>query len=83
MAAEAPFELRGLGKPIGHMGLAINISHTQEDADRQAKETVRVFKAENAIDSFQVISKDLQKNYRDARDNIPNILQASEGGRGW
>jgi glycolate oxidase len=81
VAAEAPFELRGLGKPIGPMGLAINISHTQEDADRQAKETIRIFKAENAIDSFQVISKDLQKNYWDARDNILNILQASEGGQ--
>ena len=79
VAAEAPFELRGLGKPMGHMGLTINISHTQEDADRQAKETVRIFKAENAIDSFQVVSKDLQTNYWDARDNILNILQASEG----
>ena len=81
VAAEAPFELRGLGKPKGHMGLAINIAHTQEDADRQAQETVRIFKAENAIDSFQVFSKDLQKDYWDARDNILNILQATEGGQ--
>jgi glycolate oxidase len=79
VAAEAPFQLRGLGKPPGHMALAINISHTQEDADRQATETIRIFKAENAIDSFQVVSKEQQTNYWDARDNILNILQASEG----
>ena len=61
------------------MGLAINVSHTQEEADRQAGETVRIFKAEKAIDSFQVVSKEQQTNYWDARDNILNILQASEG----
>jgi glycolate oxidase len=79
VAAEAPFELRGLAKPKGHMGLAITISSTQEEADRQAKQMVRVFKNENAVDAFVVTSKKEQKDYWDARDNILNILQASEG----
>lgn len=82
VAAKAPFKLRGLGEPKGHMGLAITISYTQEEADRQAKEMVRVFKAENAIDSFVVTSKEQQKDYWDARDNILNILQAPEGDEG-
>ncbi len=81
VAAEAPFELRGLGKPRGHMALVINVAHTQDEADRQAKETVRIFKAGNAIDSFQALSKDLQTGYWEARDNILNILQATEGGQ--
>jgi glycolate oxidase len=79
VAAEAPFALRGLPKPKGHMGLAINISHTQAEADRQAEETVRVFKAEHAIEALVVKSKNEQRDYWDARDNILNILQASEG----
>lgn len=79
VAAEAPFKLRGLGEPKGHMGLAITISHTQEEADRQAEEMVRVFKAENAIDAFVATSKKEQTDYWEARDNILNILQASEG----
>ena len=29
VAAEAPFEMRGLGKPKGHMALAITVSHSQ------------------------------------------------------
>lgn len=79
VAAEAPFELRGLGKPKGHMGLAITASHTKEEANRQAEEMVRVFKEENAIDAFVVRSRKEQIDYWDARDNILNILQASEG----
>jgi FAD/FMN-containing dehydrogenase len=40
---------------------------------------VRVFKAENAIDAFIVRSRKEQIDYWDARDNILNILQATEG----
>ncbi len=79
IAADAPFKLRGLGEPKGHVGLAITISHTQEEADRQAAEMVRVFKTERAIDAFVVTSPQQQKDFWDARDNILNILQASEG----
>jgi len=79
VAAEAPFRLRGLGEPKGHMALAITISYAQEEADRQAEEMVRVFKSENAIDAYVVTSKREQTDYWDARDNILNILQASEG----
>jgi len=82
VAVRAPFELRGLGEPKGHMGLAITVSHTQEEADRQAKEMVRVFKAENAVDAYVVTSKKEQKDYWDARDNILNILQSPEGEEG-
>jgi glycolate oxidase len=82
VAAEAPFRLRGLGDPPGHMGLAITIGHTQEDAERQAEEMVRIFREENAVDAFVVKSPQLQKDYWDCRDNILNVLQATEAGEG-
>ena len=78
VAAETPFELRGLGNPKGHIGLAITISYTQEEANRQAEEMVRVFKAENAIEAFVATSRKEQTDYWEARDNILNILQASD-----
>jgi len=79
VAAEAPFELRGLGKPKGHMALSITVSHSQEEANRLAEEMVRVFRAENAIEAFVATSKKEQTDYWEARDNILNILQASDG----
>lgn len=79
VAAEAPFELRGLGKPKGHMALAINVSHSQHEADELAAQTVRIFKNENAIEAYVVTDEKEQKDLWDARDNILNILQASEG----
>lgn len=78
MAAKAPFKLRGLGEPKGHMALAITISHNQEEADRQAQEMVRVFKAEQAVDAFVATTSREQIDYWEARDNILNILQASD-----
>ena len=77
-ACLSPFRLRGLGEPKGHMALAINIAHSQEEVDRQAEETVRVFKAEKAIEAFVVTSAKEQSDYWDSRDNILNILQANE-----
>ena len=82
VAAEAPFKLRGLGAPPGHMGLAITIAFSQEEAERQAQEMVRVFKAENAIEASVVKSKERQRDYWECRDNILNILQAEEDGQG-
>jgi glycolate oxidase len=79
VAAKAPFELRGLGAPKGHMGLAINVAHTQEEADRLGQDTVRIFKSEGALDAFLATTKELQRDYWEARDNILNILQATEG----
>jgi glycolate oxidase len=79
VAAKAPFQLRRLGEPRGDMALVINISNTQEEADRQARETVRVFQSENALSAFVVTSKKEQEDYWESRDNILNILQASEG----
>jgi glycolate dehydrogenase FAD-linked subunit len=79
VAAKAPFELRGLGEPKGHMGLAINVAHTQEEADRLGKETVRIFKSQGALDAFLATTTKLQRDYWEARDNILNILQATEG----
>jgi FAD/FMN-containing dehydrogenase len=61
------------------MGLAIAIGHTQEDADQQAGNIVRVFKAENAVEARIVTSPREQEDYWAARDNILNILQTSEG----
>lgn len=79
VACEAPFVLRGLGKPPGHMGLAITIGHRQEEADLRAEEIVRVFKAEKAIEARVVVSEKEQEDYWAARDNILNILQTPEG----
>jgi len=79
VAARAPFKLRGLGEPQGDMALVMNVSYTQEEADRQARETVRVFQTENAIKAWVVTSKHEQEAYWESRDNILNILQASDG----
>lgn len=78
VAVRAPFKNRGLGEPKGHLGLAITVGHTQEDADRQAKAMVQAFSKEGAIDASVVESKRLQVDYWDARDNILNILQGDE-----
>ena len=56
-ACISPFKLRDLGEPKGHMALAINIAHTQEEANRQAQQMVRVFKAEKAMEAFIVTSR--------------------------
>ena len=82
VAAKAPFELRGMGEPKGHMGLAITVSHSQREADELAGEMVRIFKEENAVDAYVVYDEIERKNLWDARDNILNILQASEGNEG-
>jgi glycolate oxidase len=71
---EAPFKLRGLGAYGLRQPLVI-----REEAD-PAGEMVRVFKSENAIDAHVVTSKKEQVNYWESRDNILNILQASDGG---
>ena len=79
-ACAAPFQVRGLGKPKGNMALAITKGHTQEDADRQAAEILRVFKAERAVEAHIVTSPKEQEDYWAARDNILNIYQSTEGG---
>lgn len=78
-ACVAPFALRGLGEPPGHMGLAITIGHRQEEADLRAQEIVQVFRAEKAIEARVVTSEKEQEDYWSARDNILNILQTPEG----
>ena len=78
-AARAPFRIRGLGKPKGSMALAITIGHTQEDADWQAKEIVRVFKAEGAIEARIVTEPKEQEDFWACRDNIMNIFAVEEG----
>lgn len=78
-AAAAPFRLRGLGEPKGHLALSITIAHTQEEADRQAKEIVRVFQAEKAIEARVITDPKEQEDYWEARDNILNIVQTPEG----
>jgi glycolate oxidase len=79
VACRAPFLLRGLGEPKGHMALAITIGHTKEDADRQAHEIVRIFRMERAVEARVVASAREQEDYWAARDNILNILQSPEG----
>jgi glycolate oxidase len=78
-ACRAPFNLRGLGEPKGDMALAIVIGHTQEDADLQADELVRVFKEEKSIEARVVTSAKEQVDYWAARDNILNVLQTPPG----
>jgi glycolate oxidase len=79
-ACQGPFKLRDLKAPKGHMALAIAIGYNQEEADRQAKEIVRVFRAESAIEAKIITSAQEQKSYWDARDNILNILHARDFG---
>jgi len=78
-AAKAPFRLRGLGKPKGSLALAVTIGHTQEDADWQAKEIVRVFKAQGAMEARVVTSAGEREDFWACRDNIMNVLQVEEG----
>ena len=78
-ACTAPFRLRGLGEPKGDMALATTIGYTQEEANRQAIEIVKVFEAERAVEARVVTSQKEQKDYWDARDNISSILQTPEG----
>ena len=79
-ACELPFKLRNLDKPKGNMALAIAIGHTQEDADRQAADIVRVFQAERAVEARILTSAREQQDYCEARDNILNILHQPEEG---
>jgi hypothetical protein len=60
------------------MGLAITIGHTQEDADRQAHELVRIFQAESAVEARVVTSPKEQEDYWQARDNILRVLTRTE-----
>jgi len=78
-SAKAPFRLRGLGKPKGSMALAITIGHTQEDADWQAREIVRIFKAAGAIEARIVTSKKEREDFWMCRENIMNVLAVEEG----
>jgi glycolate oxidase len=79
VAAKAPFELRGLGEPKGHMALAITVSHSQREADELAEKTVEIFKSMQAIEAYTVSDEQKRKDYWDARDNILNILQGEQG----
>jgi len=78
-SAKAPFRLRGLGKPKGSMALAITIGHTQGDADWQAKEILRIFKAEGAIEARVVTQPKEQEDLWMCRENIMNIFAVEEG----
>jgi len=78
VAAKAPFELRGMGEPLGHMALAITVSHSQREADELAEEMVKIFKSENAVSAYVVHDEKERKDLWDARDNILNILQATD-----
>jgi len=78
-AAKGSFRIRGLGKPKGSMALAITIGHTQEDADWQAREITRVFKAEGAIEARIVTQAKEQEDLWACRDNIMNVFAVEEG----
>ena len=75
----APFRMRGMGEPPGHMALAVTIGYTQDEADRKAREIVRVFLALGAIEAHVIASTEEKEGYWQARDNILNILQTAEG----
>jgi len=77
--AKAPFRLRGLGKPKGSMALAITIGYTQEYADWQAREIVRIFKTEGAIEARVITSEKEHEQFWMCRENIMNILAVEEG----
>jgi len=75
----APFRMRGMGEPPGHMALAVTIGYTQGEADRKAREIVRVFLALGATEAHVIASTEEKEGYWQARDNILNILQTAEG----
>lgn len=77
--AAAAFESRGLGAPPGDMAIATTIAFSQEEANRQAKEIVKVFQAQNAIKAYVVESPEEQVALWDARDFITNRLQKQKG----
>lgn len=77
--AAAAFKERGLGEPPGDMAIATTIAYSQEEATRQAKEIVRVFKDQNAIKAYVVESPEEQVALWDARDFITNRLQKQPG----
>jgi len=78
-ACLAPFRIRGLAKPKGNLALVITIGYTQEEANRQAENMVKIFEANRAVEARVVTSHKERKDYWDARDNISNILQTEEG----
>jgi FAD/FMN-containing dehydrogenase len=79
-ACEPAFKVRGLGESKGNMALIIMRGFTQEEADRQAQEVVRIFMAERAEEARIVTSPEEQEDYWAARDNILALYQSTEGG---
>jgi len=74
------FQIRGLGKPKGSMALATTIAYSQEEADRQAEEILRVFKHFNPVKAYIVKSKEEQELLWAARDFITNLQQREPKG---
>ena len=77
--AVAAFKSRGLGKPPGHMALVTTIGYAQEEAERQAKEILRVFETESAQEAHVVTSEKEQEDLWQCRDFITNMRQREEG----
>lgn len=73
------FRTRGLGTPPGDMVLITTMGHTQADADWQAEEIFRVFKAENAIEAHIVTSEEERVALWECRDFIDMMFQREEG----
>jgi glycolate oxidase len=79
-ACRAPFEVRGLGEPKGNMALIMTKGFSQEEADRQAEEIVKIFQTTRASEARIVRSPQEQEDYWAARDNILNLYQSKDGG---
>ena len=77
--AAAAFKERGLGEPPGDLAIATTIAFSQDEANRQANEIVKVFQDQNAIKAYVVESREEQVALWDARDFITNRLQKQEG----
>jgi glycolate oxidase len=77
--AAAAFKERGLGEPPGDLAIATTIAFSQDEANRQANEIVKVFQDQNAIKAYVVESTEEQVALWDARDFITNRLQKQEG----
>ncbi len=74
------FKIRGLGKPKGSMALATTIAYTQEEADRQAEEVLKVFKSFKPVEAYIVKSREEQELLWAARDFITNLQQRDPKG---
>jgi glycolate oxidase len=77
-AAKIGYKLRGLPPPKGAVALCSSTGRTEEEACRNAKMLLNIFKQCGAIES-EVIDEDLQQKMWGARDAILQLVREQRG----